>query len=93
MVERIIDVIFIIVIFSIIFFWSEIKQFFFPSQRESIRKNNNYPRNRFYINHCWNCKSPINHQLNKMCNKCNYFFICNNCGKCYCDSSRYEKRI
>jgi len=47
---------------------------------------------RNYQNHCWSCKSDINSHTNQVCPKCNFFYICNDCGKCYCDSPFYIRK-
>ena len=43
------------------------------------------PHKNRYINHCWNCYSPIDSNTNKLCPKCGKHYICNTCGMCYCD--------
>ena len=44
-----------------------------------------------YINHCWNCKQAIDSRINKLCPKCNQFYVCSNCGCCVC--SYREKKV
>lgn len=45
-----------------------------------------------YLNHCWNCKTPIDSRVDIKCPKCRKFYICPNCGKCYCDSDEYKNK-
>ena len=54
--------------------------------KEQTRKRNDKP----YINHCWNCKHPIDSRVDIKCPKCRTFYICPKCGKCYCDSDEYK---
>lgn len=55
-------------------------------QREkNIKKNDSNGIESLYINHCWNCKHPIDSRINKKCIKCGKHYICPKCGKCYCD--------
>ena len=44
-----------------------------------------------YINHCWNCKNPIDSRVDIRCPKCHKYYICSKCGMCYCDSEEYKK--
>ena len=37
-----------------------------------------------YKSHCWNCKFPVNSDINEKCEKCKKYYICEKCGKCLC---------
>lgn len=44
-----------------------------------------------YKNHCWYCGTRIDSNVNAKCNKCNKYYVCSNCGRCLCDSPKYER--
>ena len=58
-------------------------------EKKEVKQYNYYQRK--YINHCWNCKNPINSEINKKCPKCNKYYICTRCDKCKCDSPYYNE--
>ena len=47
---------------------------------------------RYYFNHCWNCKKTIDSSKNRLCPKCNTYFICSHCGYCKCGYNIYSGR-
>lgn len=79
------DILILIALFLIILYFGG----FFNSYEKNFVQRKKVSR--YYYNHCWQCKSPISHLRNRVCVKCKYFFICNDCGKCYCDSPFYNK--
>lgn len=60
-----------------------IKQYLNEGKKQ---KENIKPKPTKYINHCWNCKTPVNSYYDKLCPKCRKHYICSNCGKCWCDA-------
>lgn len=58
-----------------------------PTKQQTAHKKENP-----YLNHCWNCKTPIDSRVDIKCPKCRRFYICPNCGKCYCDSDEYKNK-
>lgn len=55
---------------------------------EKPQNTSHFSKNSFrYVNHCWNCGTPIDEDWYKSsakCSKCG-FFKCRKCGKCFCD--------
>lgn len=61
-----------------------------PSQPSTTQSD--YHKSRWlYLNHCWNCKQPINSDKNRLCPKCHRFYICSNCGYCKCGYNDSKK--
>ena len=50
-----------------------------PYESEDLYKQN------AYINHCFKCGSGIHSDKNKQCKTCK-FYICGNCGSCFCNN-------
>jgi hypothetical protein len=49
----------------------------------------------YYEGHCWNCgkNEKIDSRYNDKCQKCNKYYLCNNCNMCLCDRSKlYNKK-
>lgn len=58
------------------------------AKRENRKDNFRYNRN--YKNVCWHCGEHIDSKHNILCSKCDYYFVCNNCGNCLCDNPEYK---